>query len=111
MRQIETRGRLLQKEKRKRIYLITIINWSIRTSKKKTIADIFRLTDRLPYLSESSCHSILDFPFLHLLRIWWIDNFTSIYIHFDIPFTRHIYCSIHYSIHFRSPILDVTVSI
>src|SRR6266536_2205549 len=66
MKQIKARGRLLQKEGRKRIYLITIISWSIRTSKKKTIADIFHLTNHLSYLSESSCHSILDFPFSHL---------------------------------------------
>src|SRR6266511_1889699 len=62
---MEARGRLLQKEGRKRIYLMIIISWSIRTS-KKTTADIFRLADHLPYLSESSCHSILDFPFSHL---------------------------------------------
>src|SRR6266498_5987586 len=43
-----------------------IINWSIRISKKKTTADIFRLIDYLPYLSESSCYSILDFLFFHL---------------------------------------------
>src|SRR6266498_1820777 len=66
MRQIEARGRLLQKERKKRIYLMIIISWSIRTSKKKMTADIFHLTDHLPYLSESSCHSILDFPFSHL---------------------------------------------
>src|SRR6266536_6308023 len=65
MRQMEARGRLLQKEGRKRIHLMTMISWSIRTS-KKTTADIFRLVDYLPYLSESSCHSILDFPFSHL---------------------------------------------
>ncbi len=66
MRQIEARGRLLQKKGRKRIYLIIIISWSIRTSKKKTTADIFHLTDHLSCLSESSYHSILDFPFSYL---------------------------------------------
>src|SRR6266498_5182524 len=65
MRQIEARGRLLQKEGRKRIYLMIIISWSIRISKKTTI-DIFRLTDYLPYLSENSYHSILNFLFSHL---------------------------------------------
>src|SRR6266496_2512951 len=40
-----------------------IISWSIRISKKKTTADIFRLTNDLLYLSESSCYSILDFLF------------------------------------------------
>src|SRR6266496_2511034 len=40
-----------------------IISWSIRISKKKTTADIFRLTNVLLYLSESSCYSILDFLF------------------------------------------------
>src|SRR6266536_864552 len=43
-----------------------MISWSIRISKKKTTADIFRLANHLPYLSESSCHSILNFPFSHL---------------------------------------------
>src|SRR6266498_4095136 len=65
MRQIEARGRLLQKEGRKRIYLMIIISWSIRIS-KKTIIDIFRLADYLLYLSESSCYSILNFLFSHL---------------------------------------------
>src|SRR6266498_2235503 len=65
MRQIEARGRLLQKEGRKRIYLMIIISWSIRIS-KKTTADIFRLVDYLPYLSESSYYSILDFLFSYL---------------------------------------------
>src|SRR6266536_4898 len=45
---------------------MTIISWSIRTSKKKTTADIFRLINYLSYLSESSCHSILDFLFSYL---------------------------------------------
>ncbi|SRR6266536_4821373 len=63
MKQIEARRRLLQKKERKKIYLIIIISWSIRTSKKKTTADIFHLVDYLSYLSESSCYSILDFPF------------------------------------------------
>src|SRR6266487_1449940 len=58
-------GRLLQKKRRKRIYLIIIISWSIRISKKKITADIFRLVNHLPYLSESSCYSILDFLFSH----------------------------------------------
>src|SRR6266511_5104917 len=63
---MEARGRLLQKEGRKRIYLMIIISWSIRISKKKTIVDIFRQADYLPCLSESSCHSILDFSFSYL---------------------------------------------
>src|SRR6266511_3096151 len=63
---MEARGRLLQKEGRKRIYLMIIISWSIRISKKKTIVDIFRLADYLPCLSESSCHSILGFSFSYL---------------------------------------------
>src|SRR6266511_2612779 len=63
---MEVRRRLLQKEERKRIYLMIIISWSIRILKKKTIVDIFRLVDHLPYLSESSCYSILDFLFSHL---------------------------------------------
>src|SRR6266498_6146164 len=42
-----------------------IISWSIRISKKKTTADIFRLADHLPCLSESSCHSILNFLFFY----------------------------------------------
>src|SRR6266511_1757017 len=63
MKQMKARGRLLQKKRRKRIYLMIIISWSIRTSKKKIIIDIFRLIDYLPYLSKSSCHSILDFLF------------------------------------------------
>src|SRR6266536_3442344 len=62
---MEARGRLLQKKGRKRIYLMTMISWSIRTSKKKTTADIFRLIDYLPYLSKSSCYSILDLLFSH----------------------------------------------
>src|SRR6266498_4653960 len=101
MRQIEARRRLLQKKGRKRIYLMTIISWSIRTSKKKTTADIFRLTDHLPYLSESSCHSILNFLFSHLnhsftffeysglivsLRYIFILTFLLLDI-FTIPFT------------------------
>src|SRR6266511_5437163 len=65
MRQIEARGRHLQKEGRNRIYLIIIISWSIRIS-KKMIVDIFRLADRLPYLSESSCYFILNFLFSYL---------------------------------------------
>src|SRR6266511_1579023 len=48
------------------IYLMIIISWTIRTSKKKTIVDIFRLIDYLPYLFESSCCSILDFLFSYL---------------------------------------------
>src|SRR6266498_3581950 len=99
---MEVRGRLLQKEGRKRIYLIIIISWSICISKKKTTADIFRLINYLPYLSESSCYFILDFLFLYFFRIWWIDSFTSIYIYFDIFFTRYIYYFIYYFIHFRS---------
>ena len=63
---MEIRGRLLQKKGRKRIYLMIIISWNIRISKKKTTADIFHLTNHLPYLSESSCYFILDFPFSHL---------------------------------------------
>src|SRR6266498_5998012 len=63
---MEARGRLLQKEGRKRIYLMIIISWSIRISKKKTIVDIFRLTNYLPCLSESSCYFILGFLFSHL---------------------------------------------
>src|SRR6266536_311340 len=63
---MEARGRLLQKEGRKRIYLMIMISWSIRISKKKTIVDIFRLADYLSYLSENSCYSILDFLFFHL---------------------------------------------
>src|SRR6266536_2422984 len=43
-----------------------IISWSIRISKKKTTADIFRLVDYLPYLFESSCYSILNFLFSYL---------------------------------------------
>ena len=105
MRQMEARGRLLQKEGRKRIYLIIIISWSIRISKKKTIADIFRLVDYLPYLFESSCHSILDFLFFYLsysfiffeygglivsLRYIFISTFLLLDIFtvlFTIPFT------------------------
>src|SRR6266536_584394 len=63
---MEAREQLLQKKGRKRIYLMIIISWSIRTSKKKTIVDIFRLANHLPYLSENSCYSILDFLFSHL---------------------------------------------
>src|SRR6266498_5464877 len=62
---MEARGRLLQKKGEKRIYLMIIISWSIRTSKKTTV-DIFRQADYLPCLSESSCHSILDFSFSYL---------------------------------------------
>src|SRR6266536_584110 len=60
---MEARGRFLQKEGRKRIYLMIMISWSIRISKKKMIVDIFRLVDYLSYLSESSCYSILNFLF------------------------------------------------
>src|SRR6266511_4704172 len=63
---MEAWGRLLQKEGRKRIYLMIIISWSIRISKKKTVVDIVRLADYLPCLSESNCHSILDFLFSYL---------------------------------------------
>ncbi len=63
---MEARGRLLQKERRKRIYLIIMISWSIRISKKKTIVDIFRLINYLSYLFKSSCHSILNFPSFYL---------------------------------------------
>src|SRR6266536_6647848 len=89
MRQIETRGRLLQKERRKRIYLITIISWSIRTSKKKTIADIFRLVDYLPYLSESSCYSILDFLFFYLNHFFTFFEYGGLIVLF-----RYIFISI-----------------
>src|SRR6266536_1272225 len=65
IRQIKARERLLQKKRKKRIYLIIIISWSIRIS-KKTIADIFRLTDYLSYLSKNSYYSILDFLFSYL---------------------------------------------
>src|SRR6266536_3446647 len=66
MKQKKTRKRLLKKEGRKRNYLMIIISWNIRTSKKKITAEIFRLIDYLPYLSKSGCHSILNFPFSHL---------------------------------------------
>src|SRR6266511_4077330 len=91
---MEARGRLLQKEGRKRIYLMIIISWSIRTS-KKTTADIFRQADHLPCLSESSCYSILDFSFSHFshsftffeyggLIVSLRYTFISIFLLFDI---------------------------
>src|SRR6266542_3875656 len=63
---MKVRGRFFQKEGRKRIYLIIMISWSIRISKKKMTVDIFRLIDYLLYLSESSCYSILYFLFSYL---------------------------------------------
>src|SRR6266498_4065368 len=101
---MEARGRLLQKKRRKRIYLMIIISWSIRTSKKKTIVDIFRLVDYLPYLSESSCHSILDFSFFYfsyaftffeysglivLLRYIFISTFHSLFHSLSKPDPRY----------------------
>src|SRR6266536_4071948 len=80
---------------------MTIISWSIRTSKKKTTVDIFRLADHLSYLFESSCHSILDFLFFYLshsftffeygglivsLRYIFISIFLLLDI-FTVPFT------------------------
>src|SRR6266536_455003 len=89
---------------------MTIISWSIRTSKKKTTVDIFRLIDYLSYLSESSCHSILDFLFSYLshfftffeygglivsLRYIFISIFLLLVI-FIIPFTFEADPRCHY---------------
>ena len=86
MRQMEARERLLQKEGRKRIYLIIIISWSIRTSKKKTTADIFRLINYLSYLSESSCHSILDFLFSYLSHSFIFFEYSGLIVSFRYTF-------------------------
>src|SRR6266498_298221 len=90
MKKIKSKGRFLQKKKRrKRIYLIIIISWSIRTSKKKTIADIFRLANYLSYLFKNSYHSILNFPFSY---------FSHFFIFFEygelIVSLRYIFISI-----------------
>src|SRR6266496_2045342 len=66
-----------------------IISWSIRTSKKKTIADIFRLVDYLPYLSESSCYSILDFLFFYLNHFFTFFEYGGLIVLF-----RYIFISI-----------------
>src|SRR6266536_3978368 len=63
-----------------------IINWSIRISKKKTTTDIFRLIDYLPYLSESSYHSILDFPFSHLNHSFTFFEYGGLIILFRYTF-------------------------
>ncbi len=89
MRQIEARGRLFQKKERKRIYLIIIISWSIRISKKKITADIFRLIDYLPCLSENSCYSILDFLFSYLSHSFTFFEFGGL-----IVSLRYIFISI-----------------
>src|SRR6266536_552950 len=88
---METRGRLLQKEGRKRIYLMIIISWSIRISKKKTTVDIFRLADYLSYLSESSCHSILDFLFSHFSHFFTFFEYSEL-----IVLLRYIFISIFF---------------
>src|SRR6266536_821055 len=66
-----------------------MISWSIRISKKKTIVDIFRLIDYLPYLSESSCYFILDFLFFYL-------NHSFTFFEYDglIILLRYIFISI-----------------
>src|SRR6266498_2843943 len=97
MRQIEARRRLLQKKGRKRIYLMTIISWSIRTSKKKTTVDIFRLTNHLPYLSESSCHSILNFPFYHLSHSFTFFEYDGLIVSLQYTFISTFH-SLFYSL-------------
>src|SRR6266536_1340872 len=89
MRQMKARERLLQKKGRKKIYLIIIISWSIRISKKKTTADIFCLIDYLPYLSESSCHSILDFLFSYFSYSFTFFEYDGLIVLF-----RYIFISI-----------------
>src|SRR6266536_5743543 len=86
---METRGQLLKKKGRKKIYLITIISWNIRTSKKKTTADIFRQINHLPYLSESSYHSILDFLFSHFSHSFIFFEYSGL-----IVSLRYIFISI-----------------
>src|SRR6266536_4046082 len=88
---MEARGRLLQKEGRKRIYLMIMISWSIRILKKKTIADIFRLVDYLLYLSKSSCHSILDFLFFYLSYSFTFFEYGGLIVSF-----RYIFISIFF---------------
>src|SRR6266536_3527956 len=68
---------------------MTIISWSIRTSKKKTIVDIFRLIDYLSYLSESSCYSILNFLFFHLSHSFTFFEYGGLIVLF-----RYIFISI-----------------
>src|SRR6266536_5475877 len=68
---------------------MTIISWSIRTSKKKTTVDIFRLIDYLSYLSESSCHSILDFLFSYLSHFFTFFEYGGL-----IVSLRYIFISI-----------------
>src|SRR6266498_5698634 len=86
---MEARRRLLQKEGKKRIYLTIIISWSIRTSKKKTTIDIFRLIDYLPCLSKNSCYSILDFLFSYLSHSFTFFEFGGL-----IVSLRYIFISI-----------------
>src|SRR6266536_4607402 len=86
---MEARGRLLQKEGRKRIYLMIVISWSIRTSKRKTIIDIFRLADYLPYLSKNSCYSILNFLFSYLSHSFTFFEYSGL-----IVSLRYIFISI-----------------
>src|SRR6266536_1473793 len=68
-----------------------VISWSIRISKKKTTADIFRLIDYLPYLSESSCYSILDFLFFHLSHFFTFFEYGGLIVLF-----RYIFISIFF---------------
>ncbi len=70
-----------------------IISWSIRTSKKKTTVDIFRQVDYLSYLSENSCHSILDFLFFYLSHSFIFFEYGGL-----IVSLRYIFISIFYSL-------------
>ena len=90
MRQIEARGRLLQKKGRKKIYLIIIISWSIRILKKMTV-DIFRLVDYLLYLSENNYHSILNFLFSYLSHSFTFFEYGGL-----IVLLRYIFISIFF---------------
>src|SRR6266511_150935 len=68
-----------------------IISWSIRISKKKTIVDIFRLTDYLPCLFESSCYSILGFLFFYFSHSFTFFEYGGLIVLF-----RYIFISIFF---------------
>src|SRR6266536_4461118 len=95
MKQKKTRKRLLKKEGRKRNYLMIIISWNIRTSKKKITAEIFRLIDYLPYLSKSGCHSILNFPFSHLSHSFTFFEYSGLIVSLRYTFISIFYLLFH----------------
>src|SRR6266536_796109 len=108
---MKARELLIQKKKRKRIYLIIIISWSIRISKKKTTTDIFRLTDYLSYLSENSCYFILNFLFSYFNHSFIFFEYNGLIVLFRYFFysTYLLFHSLFHS--FSKPILDIIINI